>query len=160
MLDGLAGPRRGWDNDLRSEDSITTAPKKIGLYPSEWHRLSSFGNETVAVLHLPTLVRSKFPHGLVITPCLSEQRRLSGQYVLELHADCPTTLEMISASKSKTLAGEWTARHAGGSHPTTVLVDESYIQSEVRGSYREAAGPRRPHAARRDTGTPRTSSAG
>jgi len=115
LLDGLAGPQHGWDNDLRSEDSITTAPKKIGLYPNEWHRLSSFGNETVAVLHLPTLVRSKFPHGLVITPCLSE-RGISGQYVLELHADCPTTLEAIAASKSKTLAGEWTARHAGGSH--------------------------------------------
>ena len=113
LLDGLAGPQHGWDNDLRSEDSITTAPKKIGLYPSEWHRLSSFGNETVAVLHLPTLVRSKFPHGLVITPCLSE-RGVSGQYVLELHADCPTTLEAISATKSKTLAGEWTAKHGAG----------------------------------------------
>ena len=148
LLDGLAGPQlRLGLSDLRSEDSITTAPKKIGLYPSEWHRLSSFGNETVAVLHLPTLVRSKFPHGLVITPCLSE-RGVSGQYVLELHADCPTTLEAISATKSKTLAGEWTAKTGAG---LTYNRPGRRIPTIACGSRipRPDPGPRRLHAARR-----------
>jgi hypothetical protein len=41
---------------------------------------------------------------------------MDGQYVLELHADGPTRIEAISPTKSKTLAGEWTQRNAGGSH--------------------------------------------
>jgi len=114
LLDGLAGPQHGWDETV-SEDSITTAPRKLGLEPDAWHRLSAFTNDTVAVLHLPTLIRAKVPLGLVVTPCL-DMRGMDGQYVLELHADGPTRIEAISPTKSKTLAGEWTQRNAGGSH--------------------------------------------
>ena len=64
---------------------------------------------------LPGLVRARFPNGLVISPCLSDAGA-AGSYVLEVHSDSPVTLQDVSESKSKTLAGEWVEQNAGGSH--------------------------------------------
>ena len=66
-------------------------------------------------MHLPALQRSKFPHGLVVAPCLTA-RDAAGSYVLEVHSEAEVGVEAVAEARSKTVAGEWGDATAGGSH--------------------------------------------
>ena len=93
----------------------TQVDRKMVVASTEWCELSDYTSKTVATTLLSGLTRNRAPHGLLVVPTLSEPGA-KGTFVLEVHSDATVKVEELPESTSKTCAGEWTEKEAGGSH--------------------------------------------
>jgi hypothetical protein len=91
--------------------------RKASVSPAEDSSvlLTSFSNRNEACLYYPQVSRSWMPEGLIITPCLSE-KGIKGTFDIEVFCSEKFVFYQLPDKVSKSVASEWAAPSAGGSH--------------------------------------------
>ncbi|CAN0081797.1 unnamed protein product, partial [Phaeothamnion confervicola] len=84
----------------------------------DWCRMSDYQSTEAATILLRGVRRDTAPNGLLVVPALSE-KGVKGAFTLEVHSDRRVEVQELPETSSKTVAGEWAAHSAGGSHLQT-----------------------------------------